>query len=379
MFTCGVFIDLEKAFDTVNHQILLSKLNHYGIRGVANKWFSSYLSNRYQRVTINGESSQQLTISCGVPQGSILGPLLFLLYINDMNLAMQTSTMYHFADDTNLLYSCKSLKSLRKRLNKDLALLYDWLCANRLSLNAGKTEFIVFRPPRYRSSERVTLKLHHSKLFESSKIKYLGIILDNKLDWKGHITELSKKLSRAVGLLYKIRNLCPQPVLRSLYFSIFNSHMSYGLVLWHNANRIYINKIKSLQRRALKSIIFKNNENDIDINRIHSDLKILNVDHQVQVQLSSLMWDYDHDTLPPSLKAYFKRANLIHNYNTRAASKGSLYYAKMNTTKYGIKSFKYQGIKVLNDLKKMSTYQNTASKSKFLKELKSDLLSTYTS
>ena len=91
------------------------------------------------------------------------------------------------------------------------------------------------------------------------------------------------------------------------------------------------------------------------------------------------MWDYDHDTLPPSLKAYFKRANLIHNYNTRAASKGSLYYAKMNTTKYGIKSFKYQGIKVLNDLKKMSTYQNTASKSKFLKELKSDLLSTYAS
>ena len=379
MFTCGVFIDLEKAFDTVNHKILLSKLNHYGIRGVANKWFSSYLSNRYQRVTINGESSQLLPISCGVPQGSILGPLLFLLYINDMNLAMQTSTMYHFADDTNLLYSCKSLKSLRKRLNKDLELLYNWLCANRLSLNAGKTEFIVFRPPRYRSSERVTLKLHHSKLFESSKIKYLGIILDNKLDWKGHITELSKKLSRAVGLLYKIRNLCPQSVLRSLYFSLFNSHLSYGLVLWRNANRIYIDKIKSLQRRALKSIVFKNNENDIDVNMIHSDLKILNIDHQHQVQLSSLMWDYDHDTLPPSLKAYFKRANLIHNYSTRAASKGSLYYAKVNTIKYGIKSFKYQGIKVLNDLKKMSIYQNTGSKSKFLKELKSDLLSTYVS
>ena len=149
MFTLGVFIDLEKAFDTVNHQILLAKLNHYGIRGIANKWFSSYFSNRYQRVTINGESSQILLVSCGVPYGSILEPLLFLIYINDMNLAMQTSTKYNFADETNILYSSKSLKALRKALNKYLAILYDWLCANRLSLNAGKTEFIVFRPPRY--------------------------------------------------------------------------------------------------------------------------------------------------------------------------------------------------------------------------------------
>ena len=119
------------------------------------------------------------------------------------------------------------LAKVRKRLNKDLVLLYDWLCANRLSLNAGKTEFIVFRPPGHKSTDRVTLKLHHTKLFESSKIKYLGLILDNKLDWKAHIAELSKKLSRAIGLLYKIRNFCPLSVLRSLYFSIFNSHLSY--------------------------------------------------------------------------------------------------------------------------------------------------------
>ena len=163
-----------------------------------------------------------------------------------MNTAMQFSTVYHFADDTNLLYSCKCLKVLRKRMNKDLVFLYDWLCANRLSLNATKTESIVFRPLRHRSTDRVTLKLHHTILFESSKIKYLGLILDNKLDWKSHISELSKKLSRALGLLYKIRDLCPLSVLRSLYFSIFNSHLSYGLVVWGNASKLYINKIKSL-------------------------------------------------------------------------------------------------------------------------------------
>ena len=119
MFTCGVFIDQEKAFDTVNDQILLYKLKYYGIRVVANIVFSSHLSNCHQRVTINGESSKKLPISCGVPEGSILAPLLFLIYIDDVNLAMQISTMYHFADDTNHLYSCKSLTALRKELNKD--------------------------------------------------------------------------------------------------------------------------------------------------------------------------------------------------------------------------------------------------------------------
>ena len=185
---------------------------------------------------------------------------------------------------------------MRKRVNKDLKLLYDWLCANRLSLNAGKTEFIVFRPATHKLYERLTLKLHHVKLFESSKIKYLGLILDNKLSWKDHITELSKKLSRAVGLLYKIRHMCPSSALRSLYYSLFNSHLAYGLVLWGNANRSNIDKIRSLQKRALRAITFTpNDNNNIDINHIYFDLKILNIDHQLQVQLSSLMWDYDHN------------------------------------------------------------------------------------
>ena len=108
-----------------------------------------------------------LPITCGVPHGSIFGTLLFLIYINDMHLAMEFSTIHHFADDTNILYSCKSLKGLWKKLNADLEYLYDWLCANRLSLNAGKSEFIVFRLARHDTHERLTLKVHHSKLFES--------------------------------------------------------------------------------------------------------------------------------------------------------------------------------------------------------------------
>ena len=148
LFTCGVFIDLEKAFDTVNHNILLAKLKHYGIRGNAYLWFESYLANRVQSVNIHGNLSDKCNVSCGVPQGSILGPLLSLLYINDMHLCVKFSCLFHFADDTNLLLSSKSIKDLRKKMNSDLRLIFEWLCANRLSLNTDKTEFLIFRPPK---------------------------------------------------------------------------------------------------------------------------------------------------------------------------------------------------------------------------------------
>ena len=149
MYTCGVFIDLKKAFNTVNNIIILSKLNHYDIRGTAITWFFSYLSSRYQSVMLNGVTSSRKVITCGVPQGSILGPLLFLIYINDMHHSVMSATVYHFADDTNLMCFSKNLKRLRKDFDLDLDLLYDWLCANRLSIKTGETGFIVFRPPRH--------------------------------------------------------------------------------------------------------------------------------------------------------------------------------------------------------------------------------------
>ena len=137
--------------------------------------------------------------------------------------------MYHFADDTNLLYSHKNPKTLKKIMNKDLKCLYEWLCANRMSLNVGKTKFMIFRPPRKSLPDRIVLTLNRTKIYESSKIKYLGLILDSRLTWKEHINELTKKLSQSVGMLYKTRDFCPTSILKSLYHSIFTSHASYGL------------------------------------------------------------------------------------------------------------------------------------------------------
>ena len=142
---CRVFIDLQKAFDTVNHKILLDKVYHYGVRGKAHLWFESYLTDRKQRVQTDSVDSRVMKISCGVPQGSILGPLSPLLYINNLRHATQKSLVNHSADDTNLIASDRSLKNLRLTMNEELKSLYEWLCANRLSLNVVKTEILLFR------------------------------------------------------------------------------------------------------------------------------------------------------------------------------------------------------------------------------------------
>ena len=145
MFAFGIFLDFQKAFDTVKHEILLDKLEHYGIRGIGLSWFKSFRSSRSQFVSVNGTVSENLSITHGVPQGSVLGPLLFLIFINDLNLSTQHSKTHHFADDTNLILIDKSLKKINKFANHDLKLASEWVRANRLSLNADKTEIVIFR------------------------------------------------------------------------------------------------------------------------------------------------------------------------------------------------------------------------------------------
>ena len=209
-------------------------------------------------MALDGVTSTKQGVTCGVPQGSILGPLLFIIYINDMHNAVKKSLVHHFADDTNLLYEDKNPKNIRKVMNSELASLYEWLCANRLSLNVDKTEFIIFRPPRQKLSDRIVLELNHIKIFESNKIKYLGLILDSRLTWKAHISELSKKLSRSIGMLYKIRDYSSKTVLRSLYFSLFHSHLTYGLPVWGNADKKCIDNIAKLQKKPFALSLSQN-------------------------------------------------------------------------------------------------------------------------
>ena len=146
LYSCGIFIDLKKAFDTVNHTILLDKLNYCGFRGIVNQWFSSYLSNGTQTTEIGSHISSKLSINCGVPQGSVLGPLLFLLYINDIQYCSSNLQFFLFAEDTNALYAHKDLKTLEPTVNAELHNLYNWLTSKKLSLNIKKSNYVIFCP-----------------------------------------------------------------------------------------------------------------------------------------------------------------------------------------------------------------------------------------
>ena len=222
-------------------------------------------------------------------------------------------------------------------MNEDLKLIYTWLCANRLSLNVDKTEFIIFRPPRKNSDNRFTLKLNRITLYESPKIKYLGLILDKALSWKSHIFELRKKLSRAVGILYKMRSInTPKNVLLSLYYSLFHSHMSYGICVYGLADSQYTSKISLIQKKAIR-IVSKAPFN-AHTQPLFKTLGILNFSKTLELQFSMLMWQYDHGDLPFCFNNYFKKTSAIHTHNTRAASSQKLSEnVVVNTDSFGKK------------------------------------------
>ena len=203
LFTCGIFLDLWKAFDTVDHSILLDKLSNYGIRGKAHDWFSSYLNNRRQFVSIGSSNSDPLPVRCGVPQGSVLGPLLFLICVNDLQKCSGLLEFHLFADDTNLFSNNANIHDLESNINSELQKVNSWLCASKLSLNLEKTSFAIFHPPQKHIHYKVRLKISNKVLKQDSHIKYLGIIFDSHLNWKNHIHELGKIISKTALKSFK--------------------------------------------------------------------------------------------------------------------------------------------------------------------------------
>ena len=203
--TCaiGIFLDFQKAFDTVDHCILLDKLHIYGIHGIAYDWFSSYLSNRFQSVFHNNFESDYKEIKCGVPQGSILGPLPFLICINYLPSVSKFFLPILFADDTNLFCTGKTLNDIVKEINVELDTIYSWVKASKLSLNVDKTNFMLFTPKCFPRNMN-DLLINWSRISEVNETKFLGVIIDNKLNWSPHIVYISKKLQRALALSWRL-------------------------------------------------------------------------------------------------------------------------------------------------------------------------------
>ena len=375
-FACGVFIDLQKAFDTVDHSILLKKLNYYGIRGLTNNWFKSYITNRSQHVTIQNKTSSDTNIIHGVPQGSVLGPLLFLIYINDLHTAITHSKTYHFADDTSLIYSNKSLKKINTHVNHDLKLLYEWLKANKISLNTKKTEIMLFRSKNKIINKHLNFRLSGTKINLSKTVKYLGLILDEHLTWDHHLKLLSTKVSRATGMLAKIRHYVPTNVLYNIYYAILQSHLTYCCQIWGQNKSPSFIKLSNLQSKALKIICFKSQQDHV--NPLYINANILKLEDYISLMNCLFAFDQTNDKLPLSFHSFFQQQNETHHYCTRGATQGQLVPPQVRTTKYGSNSIKSKSVLIWNQLKvKLTVNINEIVRPKLYQAIKQYYLNSY--
>jgi len=251
----NIYIDLSKAFDTLDHTILLSKMNFYGISGRELNLFRNYIINRHQFVEFNGCKSIVRTISTGVPQGSILGPLLFLIYINDLPHVSNLFEMLMYADDTTLFCNIKHTTT-EVELNTELKKISNWLSSNKLSLNVKKSKYMVFHTSQ-RQVEYPLLKLNDTEIERVNQFNFLGLIISSNLKWNKHIDHISLKLSKIIGILYRLKDLYQQNILIMLYNSLIVPHFNYCLLTWGSK----ISKdgiIHILQKRALRTITSSN-------------------------------------------------------------------------------------------------------------------------
>jgi len=312
----AIFMDLSKAFVTIDHDNLLYKLENYGIRGKALSWLKSYLYDRQQYVCVNGKNSSMRNIQCGVPQGSILGPLLFLIYVNDIINSSSILKFTMFADDTTVLASHMNLDNLTDILNSEITKISSWFKCNKLSLNISKTNCMHFQ-----SSHNNEGLLHRDifidglPLDKKDHTKFLGIIIDKHLTWNDHTINVSSQIAKGTGILYRLRHILPQKSLLILYNTLILPYISYCNIAWGNCSKTNLDHILRLQKKAVRLCTKSAHLTHTD--PLFHQLKVLKIYDINVLQTAIFVFRYTNNLLPQVFNNFFSFNRDVHSYPTR--------------------------------------------------------------
>ena len=337
----AIFLDFSKAFDTINHDILMRKLDHMGFRGPIKSWIGSYLRNRKQYVDLGGTSSDTLDVKMGVPQGSTLGPLLFILYINDMKNCIDALNVIHFADDSTMYIKYKG--DMSEAVNRDLMSLHNWLTTNKLILNVGKTNYMILN--NRKSPTNLALKIGNSDIERTKMHKFLGVHIDERLTFKDHTSKLCSKIASSVGLLRRLHDFVPVCVLRQLHYALVHSKFTYAITTYGSANQNSLQKLVHFVNKSLK-IVTNSNRITLDVGKskkmfdFHLAHKYFSCIKLLQVQKLEMH---------PYFRDKINSFQVEHNYGTRVQSDDQLSTPSLRFLKCQ-KSFLYVGIKFWNEL-----------------------------
>ena len=315
-YVIGIFLDIRKAFDTVNHNIMCKKLEHYGFRGHSLNFLRSYLSDRTQYTDVNGSQSETQEITHGVPQGSILGPLLFLLYINDLHYAITTAQTRLFADDTSLLIKGQNIHTLKRDAEITLQEISSWFKVNKMCLSLNKSNFILFhgkRKPPHNDLSKLILGNDHIHRVKSTK--YVGLIIDETLSWEDHINNLCKTLTKYFSVFYNIRNLIDNKLARTIYYACIHSRIKYGIEIYGSADENRLNKIQTLQNKLMKLLTRRDFLYSTD--RLHAERNILKVKDIYETSLLHFTYNCINNNSIPNFKHFYKYQDNLYDHYTR--------------------------------------------------------------
>ena len=370
--SCAIFLDLAKAFDSVSHKILLQKLHCYGIRGTALDLFTSYLTSRSQFVKLpNGIKSSLTEVEFGVPQGSILGPILFLLFINDLPNATDFYVKL-FADDTFLCSQNSDFSLLQDEVDFELEKVFVWLASNKLTLNIKKSKFMLIT--KRRKIPKFSVKINGSPLESCDSYKYLGVIIDKKLNWKSHITHISPKIIMACGALAKLKNRGIKiDVLKNVFHALVHSYIRYGILIWGKASPSVMNSLQTLMNRAIR-IMTNAPFGNIDLNPAYTQLGILKVSKIHSLEAAKFHFKSVNNLLPIKIGNFFltsAQQEIQHSYGLRNRNRIQSPRFFFNSIT-GKKSIQFTGSKIWEDMPE--EIKNSESFTIFKKSFKKYLL-----